>query len=107
MLSNRTRHVFDAEALLSTKPAEATAIGDELGPYARMHAIVLTRMVRTHVQGPTIVLPLRTKIVSTTSSWDVSQTVAMEACVMRTIGAGTFLLINPRFVKAFVKEFWR
>jgi hypothetical protein len=53
---------------LSTKPAEATAIGDELGPYARMQAIVLTRMVRTHVQGPTIVLPLRTKIVSTTSS---------------------------------------
>jgi hypothetical protein len=28
----------------------------------------------------------------------------MEASAMRTIGAGTFLLINPRFVKPFVKK---
>jgi hypothetical protein len=47
LLSNRTRHVFDAEALLSTKPAEATAIGDELGPYARMQAILLTNGANT------------------------------------------------------------
>ena len=43
MLSNRTRHVFETEALLSMKPVGATAIGDELGPYARVQAISLTR----------------------------------------------------------------
>lgn len=108
LLSNRTSHVFDAEALLSMKPVETTAIGDELGPYARVQAIGLTRWCE-HMcrERRSYCRSLPTKMVSTASSWDVSQTVAMEACATRTIGADTFLLINPRFVKPFVKEFWR
>jgi transposase len=72
-------------------------------------------MVRTHVQGAAIILPiLATKIVSTTSSWDLSQTIAMEACANAHYWGRHFLadghqvlLNNPRFVKPFVKEFWR
>ena len=69
LLSNRTNHVFDAEALLFMKPVEATAIGDELGPYARVQAIGLTRWCE-HMcrERRSYCRSLPTKIVSTTSS---------------------------------------
>ena len=86
----------------------STAIGDKLGPYARVQAIGLTRWCE-HMcrERRSYCRSLPTKTVSTASSWDVSQTIAMEAYATRTIGAGAFLVINPRFVKPFVKEFWR